>query len=445
MNNGKKRNLTPPQVLVVGFAIMIGIGTVLLSLPVATENGIPLAPLDAFFTATSATAVTGLIVVDTQKTFSFFGELVILLMIQVGGLGLMTMSTLAALALGKKITLRQRLELKEELGNTGVAGVVRLTKYILIFTFIMEGSATLILTVYWFKYYNLSTAFYLALFHSISAFCNAGFDLFSTSLVWWREDILVNLVITALFIIGGLGFTVISDMLAKRHWRQFSLHTKLVLILTAILLVTGVAGIFIFELTNPQTLGQLSPKGKVLAAFFQGVTPRTAGFNTVDISAMRPSSLFLIILLMFIGASPGSTGGGVKTTTVGSLLAVLYSYVRNKEDVNLLERRLPAETIFKALALVTAAFGIIVATVMILLVTEKQPFLAILFEAASAFGTVGLSMGITSELSVIGKIVISIVMFIGRVGPLTMFFALAQRSKQRRSAVHYPEENILIG
>ncbi|MDK2985524.1 MAG: trk/ktr system potassium uptake protein [Clostridia bacterium] len=435
------RHLTPPRILVLGFIVLITIGSVLLSLPFATESGIPLSPIDALFTATSATAVTGLIVVDTAQTFSTFGELVILTLIQIGGLGFMTISTLLALAIGKKISFRERLVMKEEINGLTLGGIVKLTKVILLLTFSLEGISTFILGLYWSKQYGLAKGFYLGLFHSISAFCNAGFDLFSKSLVDYKGDILVNLVIIILFVLGGLGFTVIADILTHEKWSKFSLHSKLVLAITGFLLLFGFAAVFIFEFNN--SLVGMPLKDKILASIFQGATPRTAGFNTLPIDELRFSTIFLIMFLMFIGASSGSTGGGVKITTVGTIMLAVFSTVRDQEETVVFGRKIPEDIILKSVAIVVISLGWIVLVSLILLVTENAPFEVIIFEVFSAFGTVGLSMGLTSQLTLVGKIVILITMLIGRVGPLTLAFAIFERSSANN--LHYPEEKIMVG
>ncbi|MHB1126467.1 MAG: TrkH family potassium uptake protein [Bacillota bacterium] len=434
----------PPTILAWGFAGMILLGTLLLKLPIAVEPGQHISWLDALFTATSAVCVTGLIVVDTAKTYSTFGEVVILVLIQVGGLGIMTMSTLFALAIGKKITLRERLVIQEALNQNKVAGVVRLTKYILWFTVSIEGVAALILGLRWSADYGLARGLYLGLFHAVAAFANAGFDLFSKSLVDYRGDGVVNLVIMSLIVIGGLGFTVVADLYTKRGFRRLSLHSKVVLCITALLLIGGMVAIYLFESGNPQTMADLPLGEKVLSSAFQSVTPRTAGFNTLPIAEMRPVTLFLITFLMFVGASPGGTGGGVKTTTAGAMIAVIYAMLRGREDVEMFRRRLASSIIYKSLAIIFISMSIIFISTTILLITEKIPLQPALFEVTSAFGTVGLSMGVTPTLSVVGKITIIATMFIGRVGPLTIAFALAQRI-YKRAAFRLPEDKIMVG
>jgi len=438
----QKRNLTPPQVLALGLLVMIMIGTILLMTPFAVSNGIPLSWEDALFTATSATAVTGLVVVDTGTRFSIFGQLVILFLIQVGGLGLMTVSSLVFLMLGRKIGFKERLLIQQTLNQGSVAGVVRLVRYVILFTFIAEAVGALLLALRWQGIYGWGKALYYGIFHAVSAFCNAGFDLTSASMVPFRADVLVNGVIIGLFITGGLGFTVIVELF--RGERSLSIHTKLVLWTTFVLLIVGFIGVLWSEFTNPLTIGTLSLKEKILASFFQGATPRTAGFNTVNIGDMKMGTLFLTIFLMFIGASPGSTGGGVKTTTFAAMGAVVWSIIRGKEDVELFHRRIPLDTILKSLVIILISLFIVVVVTFILLETTGAALHEALFEATSAFGTVGLSTGLTGELNMVGKLVISLTMFMGRLGPLTIAFALA-KNRGKKQLKHYPEENILVG
>lgn len=437
--------LSPAQVLVLGFATVILIGAVLLSLPVASASGKPTAFIDALFTSTSAVCVTGLVVVDTGTHYSLFGQIVILLLIQVGGLGFMTMATLFAFLMGKRIRLRERLLIQEAYNQLTMEGVVRLARMVLLITFAIEGTAALILALRWWPEFGLTRGVYYGLFHSVSAFNNAGFDLFGgfRSLTPFVSDTTVNTVISLLIIIGGLGFGVIMEVYSKRSWRKFSLHTKSVLSISAILLLMGMLSVFVLEYSNSKTFAQLSLGGKLLAAWFQSVTPRTAGFNTIDISSMRTATQFLIIILMFVGASSGSTGGGIKTTTAGTLFSAVWAVMRGRSDAELFERRLPKEIVFRALTITLAALTLVMLVTMFLTITEKSDFLTILFEATSAFGTVGLSMGLTTKLSLLGKIAIMFTMYAGRVGPLTLGFAIAQ--KQEQPVCRFAEEKIIVG
>lgn len=436
--------LRPPQVLVLGFGVVIAIGTLLLTLPVASETGQPVNVVDALFTATSATAVTGLNTVDTPTTYSLFGELVILALIQTGGLGFMTMSTLVALLLGKRITMKERLVMQEALNQLTVAGVVRLSKYVLGFTLLAESAGGLLLAARFSRDMPLGQALYFGFFHAISAFCNAGFSLFSANLADYRGDLLVNLVITTLIIFGGLGFSVVADIYTKRSWQRLSLHSKIVIRTTLLLLVGGTFLILALEYTNSKSLLPLPMGEKLLASYFQAVTPRTAGFNTLNIGDLRPVTLLFMIVLMFIGASPGSTGGGIKTSTFATIAAAVWSIIKGKMDIEIFGRRLPRGTVLKAMAVAAVSMLLIITVTGILLVTEKAELELVLFEVVSAFGTVGLTAGLTPKLTVAGKLLISLTMYIGRVGPLTLAFAIAQRLG-RQGIKHYPEEGVIIG
>ena len=417
----------------------------MLSLPVASANGERLALLDSLFTATSAVAVTGLVVVDTGTYFSLFGQLVILGLIQIGGLGFMTMTTLLAVLTGKRISLRERLVIQEALNNISLSGVVQLSVRVLQLAAVFEGLGAFFLAWKFVPLYGWATGIYYSIFHSISAFNNAGFDLMGgfQSLQGFQGSWLINMVIAALIIIGGLGFTVLLDIGAKRKFSRLSLHSKLVLIMTGVLLGLGFVAFLILEFTNPNTIGELPWWQKLLVSFFHSVVPRTAGFSTVDIGELYNPTLFFLVFLMFIGASPSSTGGGVKTTTIGAMLAASVAIVRGYSEVELLERRLPKEIIFRALAIFLMALGLLSVGTMVLAGTEPFPFLDILFEATSAFGTVGLSTGLTPSLSPVGKVIIMILMFVGRLGPMTAAAALAQR--MQTPSYKYPEEKIVVG
>ncbi|WP_068792044.1 TrkH family potassium uptake protein [Brevibacillus laterosporus] len=442
----KKFHLSPPKVLVLGFALIIAIGATLLTLPIATNDGQGLSLINAVFTSTSATCVTGLVVTDTGTTFTLFGQLVILALIQVGGLGFMTLATFFALLMGKKISLQQRLLLQESLNQISIEGVVRLAKMLLIFTGLIELTGGILLTLRFAFDMPFAKALYYGMFHSISNFNNAGFDLMGefSSLTKYVSDPIVNITVCLLIILGGIGFIVMAEVYGYRDTKRLSLHTKVVLTTTAILIVLGTLAIFILEFTNSKTLQPLSPVGKFFGALYQSVTARTAGSNTISIGDMHQSSLFFMIVLMFIGASPGSTGGGIKTTTFATLLGAVWAQIKGREDVIFYRQRILPHMIYKSLTVTMTALFIVIIVSMILTITEPgKDFLMILFESVSAFATVGLSMGLTPDLSDIGKIVISLTMFAGRVGPLTIAFALAQRN--RKEYFRYPKGKIMIG
>lgn len=444
--NGKHRFLDPPKILVLGFALIIILGAFLLTLPIATVDRQGLTWINAFFTSTSATCVTGLVVLDTGTTFTMFGQLVILSLIQVGGLGFMTFSTLFAIILGKRITLKERLLLQESLNNLTISGIVRLAKRILFFTITFELMGAILLALRFAYDMPISKAIYYGFFHSVSNFNNAGFDLMGEfgSLTSYVDDPLVTLVVCVLITTGGIGFIVMNEIYEYRRTKRLSLHTKVVLMTSGTLLLLGTVIIFFLELNNPKTLQPLSWSGKLLASLFQSVTPRTAGSNTLNIPDLTQSTLFLVIILMFIGASPGSTGGGIKTTTFATLIGAVGSQIKGKEDVQFFKRRIEYEVIYKALTVTICGLFLVMIVTMLLTVTEPgKEFLMILFETVSAFGTVGLSMGLTPELSPFGRAIIIFTMFAGRVGPLTIAFAITRRRKP--DTFRYAKGKLMIG
>ncbi|WP_231701899.1 TrkH family potassium uptake protein [Crassaminicella thermophila] len=443
-----KYKLNPAQILVLGFASVILMGGILLSLPIASNNGHSVGFINAIFTATSAVCVTGLVVVDTGTYWTVFGQTVIILLIQIGGLGFMTMATFFAIIFGKKITLRERLVMQEALNQFNISGIVRLTQYVLITTFTIEGVGALLLSFKFIPMYGISKGIGLSIFHAISAFCNAGFDLIGgfRSLTPFADDLLINVVICFLIITGGLGFTVIVEILQKRNFKKFSLHAKLVLYITGILLLLGFVAVFILEYNNPDTLGKLTFKGKLLSAMFHSVTPRTAGFNTLPTDKLTTATIFITMVFMLIGGSSGSTAGGVKTTTAGVIVWTIISIIKGKDDTEVFNRRIPRDIINRSLAVVGIAMLLVIFVTMILSITEKgHSFIEIFFEATSAFGTVGLSLGITPKLTWIGKIVLSLTMFAGRVGPLTIALALARQQQKNKGLIKYPEERVIVG
>jgi trk system potassium uptake protein TrkH len=388
--------------------------------------------------------VTGLVVVPTGAALSTFGQLVILALIQIGGLGLMTLATFFYALIGRRITLRGRLLIQESLGQGHLAGLIRLLRSVFLFTLACEAVGAVLLTARFAFDMPLSKAAYYGIFHSISAFCNAGFDLFGDSLERFASDPLVVLTVTGLIIIGGLGFLVLKDFGEHRKDGRLTLHTRIVLRVTGILLASVTAIILLTEFTNPDTLGALPLHGKLLSAWFQAVTPRTAGFNTVPTAMLRESTLLLMIVLMFVGASPAGTGGGIKTTTTWVIFSSMLSTIRGRHELGSDGRSIPRDVIERSYAIAVLS-GLLVFTVgTVLMWTERSGFLPVLFETMSAFGTVGLSMGITDSLSTIGRIIIPLTMLAGRVGPITLAVALGP-VKANGAAVHYPPERILVG
>lgn len=437
--------LSPPQILALGFAAAILVGTILLMLPVSSRTGEPISGIDAMFTAASAVCLTGLVVVDTGTSFSAFGHTVILLLIQLSGLGFMTMATLFALVFKRRISLKDRLVLQEAMNQSSIEGIVRLIRRVFIYSLTFEACAAVLFTLRWAWDMPIGKAIYFGVFHSVSLFNNAGFDLFGDfhSLTDYVDDPLVNIVSMLLIISGGIGFVVLSDLIDFRQKRKLSLHSKVVLSMSGALIFIGAIIIFIFEFTNPLTLGSLDGGGKVLASFFQSVSPRTAGANSIDIGGLRQATQFFIIILMFIGASPGSTGGGIKTTTFMVMVGAVFAMMRGREDIVMFRYRLAQERVLKALTIALLALLLVLTVSMILSTTEDADFLEILFETTSAFGTVGLSMGLTPDLTVFGKILISLTMFAGRLGPLTLAYALGP--KKGKELYRHPEGKMIIG
>jgi trk system potassium uptake protein len=444
-----RRPFSPAQVLVLTFLGLIATGTVLLRLPVAA-TGAPLSIVDAFFTATSAVCVTGLIVVDTPVDLSLFGQIVVLLLVQAGGLGYMAITTVVGVALGRQLTVHERLTLQEAMNVESLEGLARFVFTVLKLTLAFEAVGALVLTWRWAGEFGFAQAAYYGVFHAVSAFNNAGFALFSDSLIRFRGDWVVTLVVSALVISGGLGFIVLTELGSRVRRRRLSTHTRLVLTLTVGLIVLAMGLIFAIERGNPRTLGALGLDEAWLAAYFQAVTPRTAGFNTLDIGSMMPASLFLLVILMFIGAAPGGTGGGVKITTFSITVAVIWAMVRGAREPTLFWRRIAPPLIARAFAICLIGFLALNVVAGILLITEGRELLATLFETTSAFGTVGLSMSeagtpvsLSSGFSPAGKVLVAAMMFMGRVGPLTLAVAIARAST--RPAVRYPEGKFLIG
>ena len=439
----KKKGLSPNQILVLGFLGIIIIGTYLLRLPVASSGGKSIELLDAVFTATSATCVTGLIVLDTGNDFSIFGQWVILILFQIGGLGIMTFSTMFAFLLGRKISLRQRLIIQESLNQFSVGGLVRLAKYIIVFTIFFEGLGTVFLYLHWHQLAGIHNPFFLSFFHAVSAFCNAGFSLFSDSLEQFNLNIGINLIFSILIVFGGIGFLVLVELFEFPKRQRLSLHSKMVLVVTIILIVIGTLGIFLLERNNSDTLQPLMLKGRILGSLFQSTTARTAGFNTIPIGQLGNATLFLIIVLMFIGASPTSTGGGIKTTTFSIAFLWMYYTLKGRRHLYLFCRQISNKILSNAWAILMLSMSWIFITTLLISYFEEFDFIELLFEIVSAFGTVGLSTGITSQLSPAGKIIIILTMFLGRLGPLSL--ALSLIVDRHPESIQYPEEHVMVG
>ena len=441
------RKLTQTQMIVIGYALIIMTGSLLLMLPAASRDGLATPFPDALFTATSASCVTGLVIADTFSKWTMFGQCIILALIQIGGLGFMTIGVFFAIILRRKIGLWMRGTLQESVNILQIGGIVRLAKKIMLGTLLFEGAGAMLLAFRFQEQMGWGRAVYYGIFHSISAFCNAGFDLMGkdapyTSFTGYYDDPLVNIVIMALIIIGGIGFFVWNDVSTHRyHISRYCLHTKIVLATTAILIIGGAALLYLFESQN--TLDGMNTKGKVLSSLFGSVTARTAGFNTVDTAALTDNSKMLTIFLMFIGGSPGSTAGGIKTTTFVVLLVYVSASLKNKTYCNIFGRRLDDGAIRKASTVLCTNLFLVFMAVMILAAVQPQPVMDIVFEVASAIGTVGMSTGITRDLTEVSKLVLVFLMYCGRVGSLT--FALSLRGHKAEVPVKVPVEPITIG
>ena len=436
----KVAKLPPPLVLVLLYASLVVLGTIGLKLPFATVRVISWS--EAVFTATSAVTVTGLSVVDTGTVFSLYGQFLICLLIQLGGLGLMTFAVLILSMLGLPIGFSNRLYLREDLNQTSATDLLALTKVILRVVLLCELIGALILTFVFVPDLGLGKGIWSAVFHSVSAFNNAGFSLYSDSLTRWVGDPLLNLTILFLFIFGGLGFTVIADIWQKRQWRRFSLHTKLMLMGTLVLMVVSTVAFATMEWNNPATLGALDWSQKIWASLFQAATPRTAGFNTVDMAAMEDSTTLMFLVLMVIGAGSTSTGGGIKVTSFIVLLLATLAFFKRQTSIDIFGRRISADQIMKVLALTMVSLALILAAIFAMLVFHEGDFLDITFETVSAFGTVGLSRGITADFDLAGRTIMMFIMFVGRVGPLTLGFMLAA---QRPKRISYPSGTVYLG
>jgi trk system potassium uptake protein TrkH len=450
--------LQPVRLMALSFVALIVAGTLFLTFPAATTDGRGAPPLDALFTAASATCVTGLIVRDTAVFFSRFGQTVILTLVQLGGLGIMTFYASIMVLLGRRLGPAGRQTMASVVEDSRDLDLAHTLRYILSFTVLAEAGGTLVLFLRWLPdFARPAEALYAAAFHSISAFCNAGFSTFSDSLIRYQGDVVVNLTFIVLIVVGGLGFSVVHELFNRQNLRVWfgrvlrrtadaapvrpSTHALLVFRTSGVLLIIGMLLFFFLEYDN--ALARLPLGAKLIAAAFQSVTPRTAGFNTVPFDALRPSTLVAVMLLMFIGASPGGTGGGIKTTSLALLWLTFRNLVAGRSKIEVGGRTVPDDTVFRASAIFTGAAAVVAVAFGLLLMSETLPFQNLLFETVSAFGTVGLSTGVTPHLSPVGKLVIIVLMYIGRLGPLTL--ALIVRSRQSRLQIQYPQARVMVG
>jgi len=430
--------------VVIAFAAVILAGALILMLPIMT-HGHKVNFIDALFTSTSATCVTGLIVQDTATFFTATGKAIILILIQMGGLGIMTVTSIFGIILGRKINLGHRFYLKTSFGAEKPFSAAKFFLIIAITTLVIEliGSISIACTLFFKFGQTLKTSLTSGVFHSVSAFNNAGFSLYSKNLEGFVSDPTFSITIMLLIVFGGIGFSVISEFIEYKRVRKFSLHTKIVLIVTGILIIVGALAFFLIEFNNPKSIGNLSGGTKVLASFFQSITPRTAGFNTINITTLNEATLFILVILMFIGASPGGTGGGIKTTTFASItMAGFYSF-KGQKNITLFKRKIPQQIIFRSLTLTLTALLLVLSASTAIMLIEKQSFINTVFEVTSAFGTVGLSTGMTPGLSVASKYILIICMFVGRVGISSLSLIIASRVLPEK--IERPEESISIG
>ncbi|MCZ7534354.1 MAG: TrkH family potassium uptake protein [Acidimicrobiia bacterium] len=437
---------SPARFVATSFLAAIATGTFLLLLPWSHSHGVSVSILEALFTSTSAVCVTGLAVLDTGSQFSRFGQVVILSLFQIGGLGLLTFGTFLTLATGGRVGYSERLRIQQQVSAFDTGGIIDLLKSIVALVAIVEISGAILLYFRFYQTEGVGEGVFYSLFHSVSAFNNAGFSLFPDSLVRFVDDPFVTLPILGLIVIGGLGFTVVADVLKTERFkfRNWSLHTKMALSATLFLIMAGTLAVLILEFTNPATLGPLDLPDKVLASLFQGITPRTAGFNTLDYSQMQTSTLLFTSLLMFIGGNPGSTAGGIKTLTLFVLAIGLWSVMRQRRDHTVFERRIASDTILRAGVVAFGAVMLVGGALTLLSISDaKFGLMPLLVETVSAFGTVGLSMGITPELSDVGRVVIIFLMYLGRIGLLT--FALSFVAEHGAREIRYPAEQVVIG
>jgi trk system potassium uptake protein TrkH len=435
----------PPLLLALAFAVVILIGGSILASPLADVQGKGTPFIDAIFTSTSAVCVTGLVTLNTADHWNTFGHVVIICLIQFGGLGFMTTAGTIAMILRKKITLSDRMVIQEETNSSTLSGMVKLIRYILKATFVIESIGAVLLATRFIPQYGWRKGLWFSVFHSISSFCNAGFDIIgSESISAYAGDVVVILTIGSLIVLGGIGFNVYRDVLQKNRWKKLSLHSKVALSATGLLLVGGTLVIFLLERNNPGTLGGRPLGTQVLGAFFQSVTTRTAGYFSMNQELMRDTTAVFSIILMFIGGSPAGTAGGIKTTTLALILLTTYADIKGRRNVGVFHRRIAEGTIKRAVSLTVLSFSWVLVISFLLTITDAQfEFINLLFEEVSAFGTVGLTRGVTPGLSTIGKVLILITMYIGKLGPITFVFALTRREK--KEAYQDALGSILIG
>lgn len=444
--------VSPTAIIVLGFMFVILLGGIILSMPFSVQSGKSIGFTNALFTATSAVCVTGLNVVDTNTTYNTFGKIVIMVLIQVGGLGIMSLYTLFAMLTGRKLGLKDRLTIQESISNFNLTGVFNTFRDIMFITFAIEGVGAVLFATQLIPKYGIVLGAGKSIFQAVSSFCNAGFDLYGTpgakfvNLTIMNTNYVMLLTTAFLIIIGGLGFIVWNDVYFNRRFSSLTLHSKMVLIMTGFLLVAGTSAFFLLERGNAGTIGNMSTPLQLLNSFFHSVTCRTAGFNSIPTDKMFDSSNFISILLMFIGAAPGSTGGGVKVTTVGVIVLAVLAFTRGEDEVQILKNRIPNSVIIKSISIIALSFMVTsITSIVIMTTTPGTRFLQAMYEATSAFGTVGLSMGITPGLSFVSKYAVIITMFLGRVGPLTAMIVFVSLQKRNKTKWRFTEGKIVVG
>lgn len=451
-NKGRKLiNLSPAKMIILSFLTIILIGTFLLSLPVASNSGKSAGFFMSLFTSTSATCITGFVVADTSTQWSLFGQIVILLLVQCGGIGILTFTTFFSILIGRKVGLKGMLLMQESLNHFSFEGILRLVRRVVFATLTIETVGALLLATSFVPKFGVK-GLYMSVFHSITAFCNAGFDIMGeymgpyNNFMGFNNDPIVIYTLAALIVIGGLGFIVWKDLYEYRQTRTLLLHTKVVLVMSSILIVVGSIAFFAFEHTNPATMGELSFFEKVNASVFHSITCRSSGFNTLPPNDMTEISKFTTVLLMFIGAAPGSTGGGIKVTTLSIIIVAILSQIRGSQDVIIFKKRVPSNAVNKSIAIIgLAGLWVIFFTAVILVVEKSRAFIDVLYDMTSALATVGLSSTFTPSLGILSKIILLVTMFLGRVGPISFAIALTIRANKSKPDMVYPEGKIVVG
>jgi trk system potassium uptake protein len=436
----------PANAIFLSFALVILTGAAVLMLPFTSRISDPTRFIDALFTSTTATCVTGLVIADTATKWSTSGQIVILLLIQIGGLGLITLATFFSSLVGKKVGIKGRIAAQEQISLLTFSGILSLIKKIIAVTLIAEVAGALLLSLRFVPEFGIR-GLYMGIFHSISAFCNAGLDIMGgyRSLMAYNNDPLVLLTVAGLIIFGGIGFMVWQDIYNNRHFKNLLLHTKMVLTVTFILLISGTVFFLLSENSNPLTIGLFSFPQKLLNSFFMAVTPRTAGFNSISLGDMSDISKIFTCFLMFVGAAPGSTGGGVKVTTLGVLIAVMISQIKGRQETLVYGKKIPQPVIMKALTIVGLSLMWVITVTAVMSGIEGGKFIDILYEVTSAFGTVGLSTGMTPGLSDISKLLLIITMFLGRIGPLTFVIVMTLKGADYNTHVIHPDGKVAVG